>query len=403
MAQLLVPVAVQRFAAVLLLAAALAACAARPEGGSLLPNTIEAPGTVTQEIFVATTRQRAESEALMFNGERRSLDEDVPDLDFARVAVSLPPTHVAGQIEWARRLPGDPSKEFVTRSRDYVDSADAFRDQLRRAVAAKPKGKRQVLVFVHGFNTKFDEGVYRLAQIANDTGFEGVPVLFTWASRGGVLEYVYDRDSSTVARDGLEETLRAAAASGAESVVLFAHSMGNWVAIEALRQAKIAGTPDFGGKLGDVILASPDIDVDVFKAQMRRYGQPKRPFLMFTARDDRALLVSALIAGDRPRVGGYTNDTEIAELGVIVVDLTNVDSGDNLNHAKFTLVGAGFAERLQQRLAAGDALEEQQGTTLGDRVGQLGRGLGNTVGATAGIIITTPLAILSAPVELLGP
>ncbi len=48
--------------------------------------------------------------------------------------------------------------------------------------------------------------------------------------------------------------------------------MGTWVALEALRQFAITGDRDIGGKLGDVVLASPDIDVDVFKSQMADTG-----------------------------------------------------------------------------------------------------------------------------------
>jgi Uncharacterized protein conserved in bacteria len=391
-----------RPALLLLLAALLTACAGRPEGGALAPVEAAVPGAITHELFVATTRSRDDKDPnAMFSGERRSLDEDVPRLDYAHVNVSVPPSHAPGVVEWPKRLPGDPAKHFVTRSRGYVDGPDDFSARLRAAVMAKPKGERQVLVFVHGFNTKFDEGVYRLAQVVHDTGFPGVPVLFTWASRGSVLDYVYDRDSATLARDALEDTLDMAAKAGAESVTLFAHSMGNWVAVEALRQAKIAGNPRFGGKLETVVLASPDIDVDVFKSQMRRYGEPDPPFLMMVSRDDRALQLSSFLAGEKPRVGGYTNDAEIAELGVVVVDLTAVTGADDLNHAKFTLVGTSFVANLQARLAAGDDLDFAEDQTFGDRLGQIGRGLGSTVGGAAGIIITTPVAILTAPVELL--
>ncbi|SON54088.1 Alpha/beta hydrolase family protein [Hartmannibacter diazotrophicus] len=380
----------------------LSACAGRPEGGALVVNDVAAPGAKEHEIFVATTRSRDDTDAnAMFSGERRDLEPGVSELDFAHVGVSVPPNHVAGNVEWPKSLPGDPSKNFVTRSKGYVNDEKEFAAEIRKAVASRPKGQRNVLVFVHGFNTKFDEGVYRLAQMVNDTGFEGVPVLFTWASRGRIFDYVYDRDSATVARDALEDTLEIAAASGAEEVTLFAHSMGNWVAVEALRQAKIAGHERFGGKLKGVVLASPDIDVDVFKAEMRRYGKPNPPFLMLISQDDKALRVSSLLAGDKPRVGGYaSDDQEIADLGVVIVDLTNLKGGDNLGHSKFALIGGDFAAAMMKRMRAGDNLDFASDPTFSEQASQLGRGLGNTVGGAAGIIITTPVAILTAPLEI---
>ncbi len=190
--------------------------------------------------------------------------------------------------------------------------------------------------------------------MVHDTGFKGVPVLFTWASRGSVLDYVYDRDSATAARDGLEHTLSLAAASGAGELAIFAHSMGTFVTVEALRQAKIAGHPDFGGKLKTVFLASPDIDVDVFKAEMRRIGVPRPPYILFASKDDQALAVSSLIAGDKPRLGAYTADKkEIADLGVIVVDLSDLDGEGDLNHSKFTQIPPEVTFRLARAAAAG--------------------------------------------------
>ncbi|TIM86433.1 MAG: alpha/beta hydrolase, partial [Mesorhizobium sp.] len=109
-------------------------------------------------------------------------------------------------------------------------------------------------------------------QIAHDTKYSGTPVLFSWASSGKTTGYIYDKESANAARDDLEETLRMLAKTKAKSIDIIAHSMGTWVTMEALRQLAITGDRDLGDKLGYVILASPDIDVDVFKKQMIRYG-----------------------------------------------------------------------------------------------------------------------------------
>lgn len=373
---------------------ALAGCAGQPDDGLLVPNTAVATGARPVDMLVATTRERAADANTLFNGERAA------DLDFAHVSISIPPKHVPGAIEWPRTPPGDPARDFVTRDRGYLDGEAAFAGRLKAALATRPPEDRTVLVFVHGYNTAFAEGIHRLAQVTHDTGFPGVPVLFTWASRGNVLDYVYDRDSATVARDGLERTLRIAADSGARNVVLFAHSMGNWVTVEALRQAKIAGEDGFGGKVTDVILASPDIDVDVFKAQMRRYGKPEKPFLMLISSDDRALRVSSFIAGDKPRIGAYTEDVkEIADLGVVVLDLSAVQ-GEGLNHDKYNALAPGFVGRVLARIRAGDALDVPT-DGIGESFGAIGSGIGGFVGGAASVVITTPLRIITAPVDLI--
>ncbi|MDG7304719.1 alpha/beta hydrolase, partial [Streptococcus pneumoniae] len=95
-------------------------------------------------------------------------------------------------------------------------------------LARRPAGKRNVFIFVHGYNTMFSEALYRLAQMATDSDAPAVPVLFTWASRATTEGYVYDNNSATAARDQLEETIRLAFGSGADQVSILAHSMGNW-------------------------------------------------------------------------------------------------------------------------------------------------------------------------------
>src|SRR5690606_12791667 len=175
----------------------------------------------------------------------------------------------------------------------------------------------------------------RAAQIVHDSGYTGTPVLFSWASTGRTVDYIYDNNSATIARDGLEQTLRMLRDAGAKRIDIVAHSMGNWLTMEALRQLAISNDRDIGNSLGDVVLASPDIDIDVFKSQLRRVGRPDRPFFVLVSRDDRALQISGILAGNRPRVGDYGNDKALAALGVTVVDVSSLSSGDRLNHARF--------------------------------------------------------------------
>lgn len=375
----------------------LAACASRPEGGAIKVSTVTAPGATMTDLLVATTRQRDKKGVAGFNGER------VDGVDFATVSLSVPPNHKTGAIEWPDPLPGDPAKSFVIHSFSYVDGDGAFVARLKQRLASRPKGKRSVAVFVHGYNTDFDEGVFRAAQVFHDIGFDGEVVLFTWASRGRLVDYVYDRDSATIGRDGLERTLELISDSGADNIFLLAHSMGNWASMEALRQASIAGHPDFNGRLAGVVMASPDIDVDVFRSEMLRMGRPKMPIFLFTSADDKALAFSSLIAGEKPRLGAYTEDKKaIAELGVVVVDLSGASTDvDPLNHSSYAVAMPELVRRLNDRFAAGDKLTVDR-RTLGDVVGATGGSLGNLVGSATGSIITLPTYLLTLPLRAIG-
>ncbi|MCO5065780.1 MAG: alpha/beta hydrolase [Rhizobiaceae bacterium] len=338
----------------------------------------------THQIFVATTREKSVDE-LEYYGSVRA-----PKTDFAKVDMTVPSVHAVGMIERRKGKVADPAK-FFTASSITGYSEPAFENAVGADIA---KHDGRVLVFVHGYKTSFDSAVYRITQIVHDAGYEGTPVLFSWASGGKLVDYVYDNNSATAARDSLEATLRMIS-KRAKRVDIMAHSMGNWVTMEALRQLAIAGDPTLGGKLGDVILASPDIDVDVFKAQMRRYGKPKKPFILLLSGNDRALQLSGFLAGERPRVGDYADAADLAQYGVAVADLTAV-KGDRLGHTKFAanpviikLIGAGLNNEAS-------TIDSEEAIT--DRVNELGRRLGGSLGTAAEIVLTTPLAALKVVV-----
>ncbi|MDG4902439.1 MULTISPECIES: alpha/beta hydrolase [unclassified Mesorhizobium] len=367
---------------------ALTGCAGQNAHDLLNRKAVTAPASdiaAKHEIFVATTRQQATKDPRqVFDGDR-SLTTS-----YARVDVTVPKIHQVGAIERAKGSADSiPARQFTATDVVHYGNASQFAKAVGTDIAIR--GDR-ALVFVHGFNNGFDDGVYRLTQIAHDTNYPGTPVLFSWASSGKTTGYIYDKDSSTAARDDLEATLRMLAKSRAKSIDIIAHSMGTWLTMEALRQLAITGDRDLNGKLGYVILASPDIDVDVFKKQMIRYGKPDKPFAILLSGDDRALKLSSFISGEKPRVGDYDNAADLANYGVTVVDLTRTKGGDRLNHAKFAdnpILVQLLGNRL--RTPAGLASDEPDPTQLNN----IGQGLGKAVGSVAEVVITTPFRVLT--------
>lgn len=373
---------------VVALALAVTGCAGGNTHDLLNRTTVSVPASdiaATHEIFVATTRQRATKDPRQVYDGDRSLTTS-----FARVDVTVPKSHQVGAIERAKgSANSNPAKDFTAKDVTFYEGAPQFAKAVGADIAMR--GDR-ALVFVHGFNNGFDDGIYRLTQIAHDTKYSGTPVLFSWASSGKTTGYIYDKESANAARDDLEATLRMLAKTKVKSIDIIAHSMGTWVTMEALRQLAITDDRDLDGKLGYVILASPDIDVDVFKKQMIRYGKPDKPFAILLSADDRALKLSSLISGDKPRVGDYGNAADLASYGVSVVDLSQAKGGDRLNHAKFA-DNPMLVQLLGNRLRAPAGLASDQPDPA--QLNNLGQGLGKAVGSVAEIVITTPFKVLT--------
>ena len=307
------------------LAVLLGACAGRLPQGMLVPVAQSAEGTSRVQVLAATTRRRSAADpGEMFNGERAE------ETSYAAVTVSIPPDSArkTGEIQWPESLPGDPRRDFVTVSANYLD-----KQGLVSAVSATAKqtGRSKVLVFVHGFNNRFDDAVYRFAQIVHDAKAPGIPVLFTWPSRGEIKlrAYTYDRESANYSRDAFEQLLATLAANpNVKEINIVAHSMGNWVTLEALRGMSIRGGK-IGGKIKNVMLVAPDVDVDVFRTQIQRMGTARPRFALFVSQDDKALGLSQEIWGGVPRLGEINPaqepyQSELKKENIEVFDLTKL-------------------------------------------------------------------------------
>ena len=317
---------------------------------------------------------------------------------FSLTTISVPPGHQAGSIERPSLGSENRLRDFVVAGRRSLDE-DAFRNEIASHISGRIGSNRDVLLFIHGFNTSFDEARFRLAQIVTDGGFNGVPVLFTWPSKGSLFAYGSDRESAMASRDALGHLLALLAAEpDIGKIHVLAHSMGAWLAMEALRENAIAGHPDLDGHLGDVMLAAPDIDLDVFRQQMARLGSFVHVSI-FAAANDRALSLSSMMA-DRPRLGALDpskpSDREaIRSLGVQVIDLSQ-DSVGLLGHATYAnapqvIKGIG-AELGAARTEDRDTQAVLDGTEAAS----------NSLGAphAAGTVIAAPLPAPSPPVSV---
>jgi esterase/lipase superfamily enzyme len=377
---------------VIALAAVAAGCSSRPYGTLVVGSS--APDASKVDILVATTRASVvEPGGVMFGGSRGR------GLDFADIVVSIPPDSARqpGEMQLPSSAPGNPEREFVILRADRMDLAQA-KANFNLRIQRTPR--RRVLIFVHGYNTRFEEAIYRFAQIVHDARVDVAPVLFTWPSGGNLTDYVYDRDSALFSRDALETLLQALVNDpSVDSITILAHSMGNYLVIESLRQMSIRNR-GLSPKIRDVMMAAPDIDIDVFRRQIAEIDAGPRPayFTLFVSRDDRALGISSFLARDSTRLGALDPTQEpyrsILEQGrVQVVDLTKIDSTDFTNHSKFAsgeVVGA-----IGERLAQGQSLSEAKAGLV--------ESLGSVTGGAIGVAAGVATGAVAAPTEIFDP
>ncbi|MDP2355418.1 MAG: alpha/beta hydrolase [Beijerinckiaceae bacterium] len=366
-----------------LAAIALQGCAREPM--PILAPVAPSAGSTSVPILTITTRAPDVDAGLMFTGERGS------QVSLSSINVTIPPERVVGAVQWPRQAPANPAREFSVSSAKSIDRAQAV-----AWIKAHAGRQRRMFVYVHGFNVPFGQGVFRFAQMIHDSQMAAAPVLFSWPSRGRLLDYKRDLDNATYSRTDLANFLRLAAASPAvDEIIVFAHSMGSWLAVEAVRELALekGGTPV---KIRNLILAAPDLDVGVFRRQIIDMGSRRPTLTLFISQSDRALQLSQFLARGGARLGAVDLSADhyreqLKQLrDVNVIDLTALRQGDRINHSLYA------ASPETVRLIGRQLVE---GQPLGGVDSSGGFEVVETIGSAARLIIATPVLIFDATAE----
>jgi esterase/lipase superfamily enzyme len=195
-------------------------------------------------------------------------------------------------------------------------------------------GGGDVLIYVHGFKQTFETAALDAAHLADGIKFRGQTMVFSWPSKAGLFDYAYDRESAMWSRDEFERVLQSAITTpGVGRVHIVAHSMGTMLTLEGLRQLYARNGDAATDRIGAVVFASPDIDMDVFSSAVVRIGPLGRKITVVAATNDRALALSGRLAGGMTRVGA-AEKAAIERLGVRVIDASEAGWGI-INHDLF--------------------------------------------------------------------
>ncbi|AWN45896.1 hypothetical protein DK419_05825 [Methylobacterium terrae] len=273
---------------------------------------------VSPVLLVATTRRPADPAGRppYFTDQRGR------GLSFATLRLAPPDRSLIGKVssvvtgDW--RIAGTP--RVVT----GPEAATAF---------AEGALGRDVLIYVHGYRESFETAAVSAAQLSDGIRFRGVSGLFTWPSAGKTFDYGYDRESALWSRDAFEDLLRALAASQGGRIHLVAHSMGTLLTLETLRMLRADAGEAALDRIGAIVLAAPDIDIDLFTNGIERLGTAAQKITVISSTNDRALELSSTIAGGVIRAGA-ADRSRLEALGVRVADASDYGSG-LINHDLF--------------------------------------------------------------------
>ena len=215
------------------------------------PSPVATPSTTVQ-LYYGTNRPILQTSTDLVNNH------------YGRCEVSIPKRHQFGQLErpsfWRLEFRESAAKHVVLQHVEPLD-ADECLGRLRSDLTRDDESA--LFVFIHGYNVNFADAAQRTAQMAFDLEFRGVPLFYSWPSRGTLTGYSDDQRSADASAAPLAEFLtRVATETGARQIHLVAHSLGNRALVGAL--AQLGQTGEGKVKFNQVVFAAPDLDAGQF-------------------------------------------------------------------------------------------------------------------------------------------
>ncbi|MCE9501092.1 MAG: alpha/beta hydrolase [Leptospira sp.] len=229
--------------------------------------------------------------------------------------INVPANHEVGAFDIDAS--GDKEKYFKFGNYSPLDSNSL-------TTMIKEDSFEEVILFVHGFNVKFEEAVVRAAQIKFDLKFPGKVILYSWpaGAEEGFLNqlmikstYQFNFTSAKNSREGFRNFVMNLASTG-KKIHLIVHSMGHQVVLPAI--ADIMKVKE-GLLFGEMILNAPDFDSREFSAIAPLIKKSAKRVTVYCSPADNALIASSKV-NDSKRVGSCEKISGIDMINVNPVD-----------------------------------------------------------------------------------
>ena len=212
-------------------------------------------------------------------------------IHYGKRIVRIPATHRPGELGsplWRRLLLNMDDRITVDPAQALAE--DAFARDVRKFIAGLDPNDRNVLVYIHGFNTSFDDAAKRAAQLGFDLKVPGITVLYSWPSRGSASAYLSDLSAIEASEAQIAEFLVGVTALADRGKVhIVAHSMGNRGLLRAMHRATTQAALRSGTRFGQIFLSAPDVNATLFRQLASVYPQVAERTTLYVADQDKAI------------------------------------------------------------------------------------------------------------------
>lgn len=294
-----------------------------------LKDTKETTATI-YPLWFGTNRKPVDIENISkgFSGKRDD------KLHYGICQVAVPKSHKIGSIGsplWKRLITFTDDRLKLHFQSLKILEKEPFWENINEELKDHEINERSALVFVHGYNVNFEDAAIRAAQMGFDLQVPGITAFYSWPSQGKLSAYPVDEASIEASEKYMTEfLLNLAEKTDIEKIHIIAHSMGNRGLLRAVQRIISQVQTITNIAFGQIILAAPDVDIDLFKELAKGYRQLAERTTLYISSKDKALATSALIH-QHGRAGFFPPVTVVE--GIDTVKVSKID---------LTLLGHGY-------------------------------------------------------------
>ena len=270
-------------------------------------------------IYVVTNRNLKQGNTLGCSDDYLGVNADKTVRNIA-CKINVPKNHSTGEIQIA--------SDNRQSSHEYFKVLGIKSFEQNVMLESLKKSQRTPLVFVHGFNVKFQEAIFRAAQIAYDLKYQGPVILFSWPAGAGdgflddkLLNKTYKnnsqsaKDSVSVFKDFIDVLYKLNI-----KINLVVHSMGHQVVLPALNQWAQARSTALDKKIiNELILNAPDFEINQFEKLAESIKSISKRVTLYCSFNDSAMVASEVMNKNK-RLGGCAQIDSLDTVNVSLID-----------------------------------------------------------------------------------